>query len=199
MQLIFLSASDKVFIFIGFVFIGLALLLGLFISYFFPKKRIWPPPKKNSWQFWYTWILATLGYFGILVMGIIDYGSLGLNNTISFIVGLPLFIGGLLFAYWGVRTLSTHQSLGLHEKLVTNGPYRYTRNPQYVGDIIAIIGFILMSNSSLTAIIGFIGILWFLFAPFTEEPLLTELYGEDYVKFCKKVPRFLSLKSFQKK
>ncbi len=32
-------------------------LFGIIWSIFFPKKRIWPPPKKWSWQYLLTWIL----------------------------------------------------------------------------------------------------------------------------------------------
>jgi protein-S-isoprenylcysteine O-methyltransferase Ste14 len=197
-KLIGIAESDKFLIFLLFLISGLALLLGLIISYLFPDKRIWPPPKKGSWQFWYVWILATLSYLGLVLTGIIDYGSLGYDQIILIVIGLPLLVGGLIFGFWGVRTLSTHQSLGLEGKLVKNGPYRYTRNPQYIGEIIAIIGFILVSNSLLSFFLGIIGILWFVFAPFTEEPWLIQVYGEEYKEFSEQTPRFLSLKSFRR-
>lgn len=100
-------------------------------------------------------------------------------------------IMGLIIAIWGVKTLSTHSSLGLKGKLVTGGPYKYSRNPQYLGSIILIVGIIVFSNSILTLIVGLAGIFWFVLAPLTEEPWLREEFGEQYDEYCRKVRRFV--------
>ena len=36
--------------------IALLEVLALIFTLLFPKYRVWPPPKKKSWQFWYTWV-----------------------------------------------------------------------------------------------------------------------------------------------
>jgi protein-S-isoprenylcysteine O-methyltransferase Ste14 len=98
---------------------------------------------------------------------------------------------GLIIAIWGIKTLSIHSSLGLKGTLVTRGIYKYSRNPQYLGDILIFIGIIIISNSLLTLITGFLGILWNFLTPFTEEPWLKKQFQEVYDEYCKKVRRFL--------
>ena len=48
-----------------------------------------------------------------------------------------------MFALWGVRTLGVHQSLGLEGELARGGPYELSRNPQYVGDTLLLVGYAL--------------------------------------------------------
>lgn len=71
------------------------------------------------------------------------------------------------------------------------GPYQYTRNPQYLGLIIAIIGAILVYNSLFILIFGILGILIFLILPFAEEPWLKEQFGNYYEEYFKRVKRFI--------
>ncbi|MHA2339813.1 MAG: methyltransferase family protein, partial [Candidatus Hodarchaeales archaeon] len=108
-----------------------------------------------------------------------------------FPIGLIFIVVGLIIAIWGVKTLSVHSSLGLKGTLVTQGVYKYSRNPQYLGDILLFIGIIIISNSFLTLITGFLGILWNLLTPFTEEPWLINQFKEEYDEYRKKVRRFI--------
>ncbi|MHA1451028.1 MAG: methyltransferase family protein [Candidatus Hodarchaeales archaeon] len=164
------------------------------ISILFPDHRIWPPPCSRSWQFWYTWILFGVAALGIPVIGIEDWGSLGLYTPVAFAIGMILIIGGLLLALWGIRTLSTRQTSGLTGNFVKEGPYKFTRNPQYLGDSLAIAGLILVTNSVACLILGLLGIAWFVLAPISEEPWLGKQFGEEYEQFCRDIPRFFSWK-----
>lgn len=181
---------------IFFIVITSEILLGssLIITLFFPNKRVWPPPQKNSWQFWFTWILTIFSFGGVIVLGFLDWGSFYFNPWFQYLLGVPLIIGGLLIVLWGIHTLSVNSTLGLKGKLIINGAYKYTRNPQYVGDILLIIGIIFFMNSFLTLVTGILGLFWFFLAPFTEEPILKKHFGEEYDSYCRKVPRFVKLK-----
>lgn len=70
------------------------LLFGVAISIVFPKRRIWPPPTKDSWQFWASWISSAIGMIGSFLAGILDFETLGSNHWIRFLVGgLAILIG----------------------------------------------------------------------------------------------------------
>ena len=174
-------------------------LFGIMISIFFPKHRIWPPPKKDSWQFWVSWILFDIGIIGSGLIGFIDFNSLGYGFWIRiFIGGFAILTGGII-ALWGVRTLSTYQSFGLKGKLVMEGPYRYSRNPQYLGFILMFAGAILVTYSFVALVAETIMIVIFVILPFSEEPWLVQQYGKAYIEYRKHVPRFIGLRSMKSK
>ena len=173
------------------------LLSVVVISVLFPKSRIWPPPKKNTWQQWLSWTLFTLVMFGVPLIGVLDFRSLGLDYLLQFLVGGFLFALGLGIDLWGTKTLSAQQSMGETGKIITAGPYRYTRNPQYVGFIILFGGIILLTASWMALVTGAFAIFLFLIIPFSEEPWLKQQYGNPYIIYCRMVPRFIGIRSFK--
>ncbi len=164
---------------------------GIVITIIKPKYRLWPPPSKNSWQFWMVWILSIFSYLGILLLSILDWDNFIYSHWSRYPIGIIFLVVGLFIALWGMKTLSIHTTLGLKGTLIDKGPYKFSRNPQYLGDILLFIGFILISNSLLTLITGFLGILWNFLTPFTEEPWLKKQFKEEYDDYCKKVRRFI--------
>jgi protein-S-isoprenylcysteine O-methyltransferase Ste14 len=178
---------------------GILEIGGLLATLKWPELRVWPPPRRRSWQFWFIWSLAAVYIVGITAIGILDWGTLGLRHWSRLFVGGPLVAVGTWLGLWGVLTLGSHQSLGLAGQLVTSGPYRYTRNPQYLGDILLLAGLILITNSLLFLVAALMGILWFALAPLAEEPWLRDQYGGSYVEYCEAVPRFLGRNSFRRR
>ena len=82
---------------------------------------------------------------------------------------------------------------------MTKGPYRVSRNPQYVAEILIYTGIILITGSFEALIIGMIMMLWFVMAPLSEEPWLGQQFGKQYEEYRKNVPRFIGLRSFKLK
>lgn len=186
----------KLIIFLCLLVLSTLFSLGLFISLLYPKLRMWPPPQKNSWQFWYVWILYTIGALGVSVVGILDWGSLGLRHLAVTLIGAVVLLIAVPLGEWGVRTLNVHQTLGLKGTLLTKGPYNYTRNPQYVAEILIYLGVILVTGSLMALIVGVIMMSWFFMAPLAEEPWLVRQFGKQYEEYRKNVPRFIGLRSF---
>jgi protein-S-isoprenylcysteine O-methyltransferase Ste14 len=177
---------------------NIILLLGVAFSVSFPKYRIWPPPSRNSWQYWASWTFIIISSVGVPVIGLLDWESLGPIHWAWFAVGGILILLFAYLIYWGIQTLSLHQSLGLEGKLITTGPYKYTRNPQYVGLILFYIAFILVTSSYLAFLTGSLLILMYAVTPLSEEPWLEELFGDEYLKYRKSVPRFVGSRSAEK-
>jgi len=171
------------------------LLLGgsLILTLAIPDKRVWPPPGRRSWQYYYTWGLTLASTAGTIVLGMLDWNSFVLQHWLRFVVGGGLILLGSALACWGILSLGMHQSLGLEGRFVTSGAYRYSRNPQYLGDILILAGYALITNSVLTTITALLGMAWFFLAPFTEEPWLRERFGAEYEAYRRRVPRFISL------
>lgn len=169
------------------------LVLGalLIVSWMSPSRRVWPPPGRDSWEFRVVWGLTLISTVGIFLTGVLDWNSGPLGHWLRLPAGALFMLGGLLYARWGMTTLGMHATLGLEGTLVEGGPYRWSRNPQYVGDITALLGWGILCNSLPTWIVSFLGAGWFALAPFTEEPWLRLQYGQAYDAYRQRLPRYL--------
>lgn len=178
-------------IFLATVAINYILLLGLLWTIAFPNKRIWPPPKKWSWQYTTTWALFYVAFALNATLVVIDWNTWVIPNEIRFVIGIPVAFIGALWVTWGITTLGVANTSGQKAGLIASGPYRYTRNPQYLGDMILFLGIGLISNSLYSLIVHLLMALVFMFTPFSEEPWLEQQYGEDYCEYKKKTSRFV--------
>jgi len=89
-----------------------------------------------------------------------------------------------------VAAFGIDQTGGATGTLRTTGLYRYSRNPQYVADIVMIIGWLLLSASYVAIPLGVVGILVLATAPLAEEPWLSEQYGDEYDTYVTRVRRY---------
>jgi protein-S-isoprenylcysteine O-methyltransferase Ste14 len=93
---------------------------------------------------------------------------------------------------WGTAYLNTEvvrDSAAHAERLVADGPYRYVRNPLYVGNMLLTLGLCLMANP-IGVIVLVVG-MWFFVRRLIgyEEALLLENQGAAYQNFIERVPR----------
>jgi protein-S-isoprenylcysteine O-methyltransferase Ste14 len=109
---------------------------------------------------------------------------------------IPMAVGAailvhciLLFAVVGRGTLSP---LDPPKHFVARGPYRYVRNPMYVGGIVILLGEALFFQS--LAILKY-ALGWFalihLVVILIEEPSLRAQFGESYDRYCRRVGRWI--------
>ncbi len=76
--------------------------------------------------------------------------------------------------------------------LVTDGLFRYTRNPMYLGLVILLLG-IAIALGSLGALLPIPVFVWIIQKWFIEgeERFLTEIFGEQYLTYQRRVRRWL--------
>ena len=166
------------------------------VSMFAPEHRVWPPPSRHSWQFYATWFLSWVSLSGAFLLAVLGGNSMGLPIWLRLGVGIPVLGLGVWFTAWGFRELSLQTTLGLGGHLIRSGPYRWSRNPQYVGVCAYLSSLMLLGGSHLAAIACFAVALWFLVTPFVEEPWLAKRFGEEYAQYCQDVPRFFGFRTF---
>jgi protein-S-isoprenylcysteine O-methyltransferase Ste14 len=171
-------------------------VLGMAYSILRPENRLWPPTGRGSWEFQVVVVVDTVCTIGVPVLGLLDRGSLGIGHPLALPLGALLILISSLLIAWAMRALGLGQSFGLEGGLVTDGPYKYSRNPQYVGFVLMLIGVVLVTNSVQALVTGSMVILLVLLAPYAEEPWLRDLFGSRYDEYCERVPRFLGLHSF---
>jgi protein-S-isoprenylcysteine O-methyltransferase Ste14 len=112
------------------------------------------------------------------------------------IVGIALFVFGLVLLAWVHRTLGKHWSmmlkLGDEHSLVTTGPYARVRHPMYTYFFIMVISTALISANLFVGVagIGFWTILYFVRIN-DEESMLLEQFGEAYEGYTKETGRLI--------
>lgn len=113
------------------------------------------------------------------------------------LIGLfPLLIGVVLY-FWcaGAFTFigkGTPAPIDAPVFLVRSGPYRWVRNPMYIGVFSVLIGEAILFHSLL--LVGYallVGIVVHLFVVYYEEPSLRRRFGESYERYLHTVPRWL--------
>lgn len=112
-------------------------------------------------------------------------------------LGVLLFLLGLTL--WGDATVrfvlqvhGTPAPIAQPRRLVVAGPYRYARNPMYIGVLAMIFGQALFLGSLGILIYGLCVALGFhAFVVLHEEPSLRGRYGAQYAAYCRQVRRWL--------
>lgn len=183
------------FLFVTAILLELVYLLMFVLTIKLPKFRFWPPPSPRSWQFFSAWLMAGIVVVNGAILGLLNFDSAFLPSlSIRMPIALVFFILGSVIGTWSYIVFGLRATLGLGDKLIVKGPYRYTRNPQYIGDSMNAVGYMLLTNSWMVWVIGILGILLNVLAPYTEEPWLERRYGESYLKYKENVPRFFGRK-----
>jgi protein-S-isoprenylcysteine O-methyltransferase Ste14 len=112
------------------------------------------------------------------------------------LVGIALGVLWLALAIWSVRTFrkagTSPNPTAPSKAIATDGPYRFTRNPMYVGMMCLMIGLALTLNSVallLTAVVAWFLLRYAVIAP--EERYLEAKFGQAYTDYKARVRRWI--------
>jgi protein-S-isoprenylcysteine O-methyltransferase Ste14 len=120
----------------------------------------------------------------------LDLGPARYAGLMPLLAGLALILR--CFADFVRRGRGTPAIYDPPRELVVAGPYRYVRNPQYVGVVLVIVGEALLTGAA--ALFGYAAVMavgYHLFVRYYEEPTLGRLFGEAYTRYRGAVPRWL--------
>ena len=111
-------------------------------------------------------------------------------------IGGVLIVSGaaLVFAaVWEFRSLA-RLSGRRTDKLVTSGPYRYSRNPQNVGWFLGLLGVAIYGRSSTALLFAvLLAAAFHAYLPL-EEKHLERVYGTEWRRYLQQTPRFFGLR-----
>lgn len=148
-----------------------------------PKRKIYPP----------VWLA-----FCLLTMIAIDHFVTPLSQSPAALryLGVAIICSGVGLAAWaggGFRKAGTDMVPFKNvTALVTDGVYRYSRNPMYLGMALLLLGTVLLLGSVLSTIVipCFMIIIQRRFIE-PEERMLHKLFADDYANYCARVRRWL--------
>ncbi len=156
----------------------MAILLALFVCLIvIPLAHGAVPWEISRLTHRYGWVHGSPGFWNLL--GLIPVG-----------VAAPLLVWTLIT---GIAHAPKAVRLGLVPSvLITDGPYRLTRNPMYVAELASWLGWTLFFGS-LAVFLGCIALLLvvnLVIMP-REERSLEAAFGQSYLMYKKRVPRWL--------
>lgn len=112
------------------------------------------------------------------------------------IVGTIIGTAGAVLAVWCILTFAvagkgTPAPFDPPRRLVVRGPYRYVRNPMYIGAGLALAGAAVAYQSlQLFAYVGLFLVATHVFVLAYEEPTLRRSFGGEYRAYCDRVGRW---------
>lgn len=109
----------------------------------------------------------------------------------------PLFLLGAGIYFWclwdfAVTGRGTPAPIDPPKRLVVRGLYRRVRNPMYLGVLLVVAGWAVVSRSG--RVVGYglgVAVVFHLVVVLMEEPLLRRRFGASYEAYCRAVNRWL--------
>jgi len=124
-----------------------------------------------------------------------SFSQRSVTDLLFEVVGVFLLSICSLGRLWALMYISGNK----RRELVTDGPYSIVRHPLYVFSFIGVLG--IGSASENLLILALIIIFYLFYYPFTilaEEKKLTNKFGQAYVDYMKRTPRFVPKLSLYK-
>jgi protein-S-isoprenylcysteine O-methyltransferase Ste14 len=125
--------------------------------------------------------------FGVFEMGTLEYKPEFENARL---LGLVAYIAFSWFQIWAYKTLGENYSQEIlilkDHKLVTSGPFKFIRHPQYLSQILLDIGAGVATLSYIVIIIALIEIPFLIMRAMLEEKILAKHFKENFSEYKSK-------------
>tara|TARA_B100001939_G_scaffold202785_1_gene174315 strand:- start:70 stop:510 length:441 start_codon:yes stop_codon:yes gene_type:complete len=133
---------------------------------------------------------------GCILIQVLLYNLVPLSVNLGILIGLFVLLPSIALIFLSFKELNNNNTTiypdGDPEKLVVNGPFKYSRNPIYLGmfGIILAVPFLIESLSTLLIPFLFILILENTWIPY-EEKKLKEKFNDEWDQYCAQTPKWL--------
>jgi protein-S-isoprenylcysteine O-methyltransferase Ste14 len=119
-----------------------------------------------------------------------------LDGSVGNWIGLVLAVCGIAATFAAQLAMGNSWRVGVdpgeRTDLVTNGPFRFVRNPIYSAMLPTVLGLVLMVPNALALVaIGTLFVGLELQVRLVEEPYLRKAHGEEYGSYAARVGRFV--------
>lgn len=119
------------------------------------------------------------------------------NNYLRYVGIIISTFGDIIFLI-SVITMKNSWRVGISKndktKLITNGIYKISRNPAFLGFDLMYIGIILLYSNIFTIVFSLFAIIMLHLQILEEEKYLEKAFKEDYLKYKNKTLRYLGVK-----
>lgn len=148
-------------------------------------------------------ILHNLGVLCVgFAFGLVGYlldeaiGIAGFASTWATVIGWLLIAIGFFIRVWAAYSFYQHKmkviSLAPQGTLITSGPFRFSRNPLYLGgNVFIFLGAVLLFGSPMGLVLTAINIIAVDFMIRREERQLSQTFGAEWLRYKHSVRRWI--------
>jgi len=141
-----------------------------------------------------VWLVALALWISLHKSG--DTGIFPTWAGVSSLVGCAFVLAGSGLYTAGALALARakRDASGAPGQLLTSGPYRFVRNPVYLGMIVIVVGLSVLYRSWQPPALARTALLFtlaHLAVVFLEEPAIRKRFGAAYDDYCRRVPRWM--------
>lgn len=170
------------------------------------EMRSWPAAGDAEYRF-RAWVIAAI-FFAVFELYWVDHvsaaGALARLLTrggdahavarLIYLVGAAATVAAAALRTWAaayMRSEVVHDPRVHDSRLVADGPYRFVRNPLYLGTIVMACGIALVASRSGAVVLVAAMVLFHYRLIWREERALKAMQGESYGRYMATVPRLL--------
>ena len=162
------------------------------VSAFRHEFQFFPPPSKASWQHQTFISLFRLFLYPLIALTVIAFESVPRSDiALHYGLGGLLFLCGFGMAVWITLQMGWRNAFGEKRGLVTDGCFKFSRNPVYVATWVGLTGWGLIANQLPVTVLLLAWAVLYMLAPFFEEPWLEAQYGAVYRGYKARTRRFV--------
>lgn len=147
--------------------------------------------------------LIMIGHLIVVIISIFSIGS-GSINVVSLVIGLMLFITGIIVGMLALRSLSSSHAFSemivvfKDSRLVTSGIYGFIRHPLRLGLSLELLGLIVISGTLPLVPIWCVIVLLQVVRTIREDAMLREHYGKAAEEYQHHIPAVNFFKALQR-
>ena len=131
------------------------------------------------------------GSRAILVLPFIQQPRFSIPSTAALVIGISIFLVGIFLCIASASFINPVTKPSREEKLKTDGLYGMTRHPLMLGEILWPFGWSIIFQSIPGLLFSFFWMFCMYMFSIVEEERLVEEYGEDYLDYQRRVPKFI--------
>ena len=162
------------------------------------RLNVWPTPDKPRRSLFFSifgnvWLAVNL--FLAVYLSLIKPESLFFTNVMWKVVAVLLLLIGVLVSLWAwilFKTLKRVFGMEMNV-LITVGPYKYVRHPQYFSVMLVTIALAMFLNTLQLLLFAVATTVSFYIVALMEERKLEELFGQEYREYRERTPMFIPL------
>lgn len=179
------------------LYIGAGILICLSFYYWIEIKRFFG--RKETLPLRVSLGILTLdtAHFVLVVLSSLYHSwLLPFDRMASLLAGSTMTVVGLAVMMAGMFELRSMRRISVMEisMVITTGIYKWSRNPQYVGWFMCLLGISLIGRSGLAFLFSAVLIIGIhLFVILLEEPYLESVLGDEYRLYKLKTPRYIGI------